>query len=60
MENIANTEKWVIFDSSEFNKEDEIYFSVNSVKYSGKNLLFDFFDDLSNPKILIMILIKNL
>lgn len=45
----ANTEKWVIFDSSEFNKEDEIYFSVNSVKYSGKNLLFDFFDDLSNP-----------
>ena len=45
----ALTEAWVIFESSEFNKGDEIYFVINCGRFSDKNLLFYFFDDLSNP-----------
>lgn len=40
------TENFIVFDSSEFNKDEKIYFKITSDFFIKKTISFEFFDDL--------------
>ena len=42
---VPASESLIIFDSSEFKKDEEIYFKITADKFYSKYILYKFFDD---------------
>ena len=55
---VPSSDRHIIFDSSEFNKDEEIYFKITADIFNKDEILYQFFDDAA--VMLILILIKRL